>query len=129
MLGPAVNAGFDIYSGVEKAKAGDVMGGIKAMIPRALKGPVEAVRTAEEGAFVNKSGTTLPIPVTGWDYFKMALGLTPARKAEQSEANFYYQSELSQAKQDKRRATKNALRQQSAAPSNTSGLHGIQHGG
>lgn len=110
MLGPAVNAGFDIYGGVEKVKEGDVMGGIKAILPRALKGPAEAVKTAEEGAFVNKAGTSLPMPVTSWDYFKMALGFNPSKKAEQSEANFYYQSELSQAKQDKSRATKAVLK-------------------
>ena len=109
MLGPAVNAGFDIYGGVEKVKEGDVMGGIKAIMPRVLKGPVEAVKTAEEGAFVNKAGTTLPMPVTSWDYFKMALGFTPSKKAEQSEANFYYQSELAQTKQDKKIAQKKAL--------------------
>ena len=110
MLGPAVNAGFDIYGGVEKVKEGDIMGGIKAILPRALKGPAEAVKTAEEGAFVNKAGTSLPMPVTSWDYFKMVLGFNPSKKAEQSEANFYYQSELSQAKQDRSRATKAVLK-------------------
>lgn len=106
MLGPAINAGFDIYGGIDKAKNGDVMAGIHQLMPRFLKGPIGALDVAEKGAFSNKSGTTLPIPVTSWDYLKMMGGWTPQKKAEQSEANFYFQSEQTQRKQDKARAKK-----------------------
>lgn len=109
MLGPAVNAGFDIYGGMAKASEGDIAGGIKQLLPRALKGPAEAIRTAQEGAFVNKAGDPLPIPVTSWDYAKLAIGFQPQKKAEQSEANFYYQSEQTQRKQDKAKAKKEAM--------------------
>jgi hypothetical protein len=112
MLGPAINAGFDMYSGAEAVKNGDIMGGIKALLPRALKGPAEALRTANAGGFVNKAGQPLPIPVTDWDYLKMAGGFTPQTKAEQSEANFFYQSELGQRKQDKARVKQQMIRAQ-----------------
>lgn len=110
MLGPAVNAGFDIYGGMAKAAEGDIAGGIKQLLPRALKGPAEALRTAQEGAFVNKAGDPLPIPVGSWDYAKLALGFQPQRKADQSEANFYYQSEQTQRKQDKAKAKLQAMK-------------------
>lgn len=110
MLGPALNAGFDIYGGLLHIKDGNLLEGVKAVLPRALKGPAEAVRTADAGAFVNKAGQPLPMPVEWADYAKMALGFTPAKKAEQSEANFYYQSELTQRKQDKAKATKQIVK-------------------
>jgi hypothetical protein len=110
MLGPAVNAGFDIFGGMSKVAEGDIPGGIKQLLPRALKGPAEAIRTAQEGAFVNKAGDPLSIPVTSWDFAKLAIGFQPQRKAEQSEANFYYQSEQTQRKQDKAKAKMDALR-------------------
>jgi len=110
LLGPALNAGFDIYGGMSKAAGGDVVAGIRTMLPRALKGPMEAAITANEGAFVNKAGNTLPVPATSWDYLKLAAGFQPQKKAEQSEANFYYQSEMTQRKQDKAKAKKDAMR-------------------
>jgi hypothetical protein len=104
MLGPAINGGFDIYSGLMKVKDGDLMAGLKQVLPRALKGPTEAANTAMHDGFTNKAGQKLDVPVHGADYAKMVLGWTPRQKAEQSEANFYYQSELGQRKQDKKKA-------------------------
>ena len=111
MLGPAMNAGLDIYGGALHVADGDVAEGIKAMLPRALKGPAGAVKVGlDDGEFKDKSGRNLPIAASWDDYAKMGMGFTPAAKAEQSEANFMYQSQLYQRKQDKAKAEKQAIR-------------------
>ena len=110
LLGPALNAGMDIYAGGQHVADGDVAEGIKAMLPRALKGPWSAgVVGGSDGEYRDKSGRTLPIAAAWGDYPKMIAGFTPAAKAEQSEENFMYQSQLYQLKQDKAKAQKKAI--------------------
>lgn len=101
MMGPAVNAVIDIAAGMGKVADGDIAGGVEAALPMALKGYVKAARLAQTGSFENKSGNAIPIPVEWNDLLAQAVGLTPSKKAEQSEANFYHQSQQSVAKQSK----------------------------
>lgn len=109
MMGPALNAAIDITAGAGKFFDGDLAGATEAMLPMALKGIAKAGRMANTGAFENKSGNLLPMPVDGWDLTVQAFGFTPAKKAEQSEANFYHQSQQAMSKQTKALLKKEAI--------------------
>lgn len=110
MMGPAVNGGFDIVAGAMAIADGDVAKGFEAMMPLAIRGYAKAAGLASRGAFENKSGNALAMPVTPWDVAVQATGFNPSKKAEQSEANFYYQAEQNLNKQDKAKLVNKAIR-------------------
>lgn len=70
---------------------GDVLGGMKAMLPVAFKGPTEAYRMSTEG-YVDTKGNKLPMTPGASAILYQLLGFTPAEKAEYSEARGDQQS-------------------------------------
>jgi hypothetical protein len=59
---------------------------MRFMVPTAIRGPAEAFRMTQEG-YVDNRGNKLPMEPKAQEILMQALGLTPARKAEYSEAN------------------------------------------
>ena len=101
LLGPSVGAVYNMAQGAEMLAKGDIMGGLVKGAPLAAAGPLKAFKLAEKG-FTSSTGVQLPMEPTVWDIFYQSIGLNPAAKAEQAEANFAVKS---QAGQLKRRAT------------------------
>lgn len=64
---------------------GNVLEGMKTMMPVALKGPIEAYRMTENG-YVDKNGVPLPMTPGANDILVQLLGFGPAAKAEYTEA-------------------------------------------
>jgi hypothetical protein len=74
-----------VYEGFEKMRNGDLIGGMVAMAPTAIKGPTQAWRMSSEG-YVDTLGNKLPLTPTGTAILQQLLGFTPHAKAEYSEA-------------------------------------------
>jgi hypothetical protein len=85
LLGPTVGAGAGIALGAEKMADGDFFGGLQKMVPTFLRAPLKAYDLATEGAKDSK-GQPLPLDINGWDVASQALNYTPAKLAEQREA-------------------------------------------
>lgn len=64
---------------------GDLLGGMKAFMPTAFKGPIEAYRMSDQG-YVDSKGNRLPMTPTASSYVWQLLGFTPSQRAEYSEA-------------------------------------------
>lgn len=94
-VGRSAGAAPDMLTGIADGGAqlaqGDVLGGLKAMMPVAFKGPVEAYRMSSEG-YVDTRGQRLPMTPGATDILYQLLGFTPAQKAEYSEARGDQQS-------------------------------------
>lgn len=94
-LGGAVGAGpsalVNILDGGEQLANGDIMAGMKAIVPTFLKGPVEAYRMSTEG-YVDTRGTKLPMTPGATAILWQLIGFNPAEKAEYSEARGDQQS-------------------------------------
>lgn len=94
-LGRASGASPDmlmsILDGGSQFSNGDVLGGLKAMMPVAFKGPTEAFRMSSEG-YVDTKGNRLPISPKASSILWQLLGFNPAEKAEYSEARGDQQS-------------------------------------
>lgn len=84
-IGASPNMLLNVAEGGEKFSQGDVLGGMKAFLPTALKGPVEAYRMTEQG-YVDTKGSKLPMTPQASAYLAQLLGFTPSAKAEYSEA-------------------------------------------
>jgi len=100
MLGPAVSAGRDVAVGLGHVLDGRVMDGLIEMTPLALRGPLKAVKTAQQG-YTTATGNQLPLEVENWDLLVQSLGFTPSKKAEQSEVNFAFKTRDMLVKQTK----------------------------
>lgn len=70
---------------------GDLIGGMKALLPVAFKGPLEAYRMTTDG-YVDSRGTKLPMSPNATSVLWQLLGFSPAEKAEYSEARGDQQS-------------------------------------
>lgn len=94
-LGRSTGAAPDMLLNVADAGTafsnGDVLGGMKSLLPVAFKGPTEAYRMSSEG-YVDSKGNKLPMTPTAADILYQLLGFTPADKAEYSEARGDQQS-------------------------------------
>jgi hypothetical protein len=110
MMGPAINAAVDVLGGMQHFAEGDMVKGFETMLPAALKGYYKAAQLASSGSFTNAKGNELPMPVDNWDILEQSLGFTPSKKAEQSEANFYYQSATNLTKQAKAQLVNQAVK-------------------
>lgn len=64
---------------------GDVLGGLKSILPVAFKGPTEAYRMTSQG-YVDTHGQRLPMTPGAADIMYQLLGFTPSDRAEYSEA-------------------------------------------
>lgn len=86
-LGPVAGIGVNVLKGAQHMSEGRYAMGLEAMLPSALRGPVKALRYAEEGV-QDKSGISIldqvsPAAVTG-----QALGFSPsaARNAQEGKS-------------------------------------------
>jgi hypothetical protein len=76
-----------MLKGGQQIANGDILGGMREALPVALRNPLEAVRYTQEG-IVDRRGNLLPIEPSAMMVVWQALGLTPAERAEYTEANF-----------------------------------------
>lgn len=77
----------NVLSGGNKILDGQFYDGMKEMVPVAIKSPMEAVKIGTKG-LTDANGNLLPIEPSTMDIIWQSLGLTPAARAEYSEANF-----------------------------------------
>lgn len=84
-IGAVPSMFMNVLSGGDKIADGDVLGGMKEMLPVAFKGPTEVYRMTTEG-YVDTKGNKLPLTPAASSYLVQLLGITPAAKAEYSEA-------------------------------------------
>lgn len=110
LMGPGLNAALDVVGGLSHIAEGNLQKGFETALPRSLKGYFKAGALVDQGAFTDKAGNKLPIPVDDWNILQQSLGFTPAKKAEHSEANFYYQAEQNLTKQAKAKMVNDAVK-------------------
>jgi hypothetical protein len=91
MLGPAVGSALDLYKGGTMIANGDVMGGLAAGLPLALKNVAKAANISNDGYTTTSNGNTIPVNPSWTDVITQGLGFTPSKKAEQSEATRSFQ--------------------------------------
>lgn len=82
---------MNIADGGSLIANGDVLGGMKSMLPVAFKGPTEAYRMTTEG-YVDTKGNKLPMTPGAASILWQLIGFNPAEKAEYSEARGDQQS-------------------------------------
>lgn len=86
-LGPAFGGATDIVKGASKILDGQLVEGLSQGLPLALRNLVKAGGIASHG-YTNTTGNQIPLDVTWADVAIQSTGFTPAKKAEQAEANF-----------------------------------------
>jgi hypothetical protein len=84
LLGPAVGSALDIYKGGTMIANGDVMGGLAAGLPLALRNVAKAANIGTDGYTATSNGNTIPVDPSWTDVITQGLGFTPSKKAEQS---------------------------------------------
>ncbi len=84
-VGAAPNMLLNWVDGGEKIMNGDVLGGMAAALPAALRNPVQAYRLTSEG-YVDTKGNKLPMTPGASAILWQLMGFAPAEKAEYSEA-------------------------------------------
>jgi hypothetical protein len=84
-LGAVPSMVTNVVSGGGLIADGDVLGGMKEMLPVAFKGPIEVYRMTSEG-YVDSRGTRLPVTPGASAFLWQLLGFNPAEKAEYGEA-------------------------------------------
>lgn len=85
MMGPAVGAASGFAYGIQNMMQGRYMKGLEQMLPSGLKGVAKAY-DLEENGLTNLQGNKLPVEINSWDIFNQLLNSTPAKVAEQHEA-------------------------------------------
>lgn len=83
--GASISMLTNIADGGAQIADGDLLGGLKSVLPIALKGPTEVYRMTNEG-YVDTKGNRLPMSPTASSYVWQLLGFSPSAKAEYSEA-------------------------------------------
>ncbi len=76
----------NIVAGAQKVADGDWLGGVQAMMPTALRGPVKAYSLSTKG-FTDNSGVTLPMEPTATDKLVALLGIQPGKEADFMQAS------------------------------------------
>ena len=84
-IGASPNMLLSIGEGLGAMTDGDVMAGMKALVPVAFKGPIETYRMTTDG-YVDTRGNRLPLSPNASAYLWQILGFAPAERAEYSEA-------------------------------------------
>lgn len=89
MWGPSINAGINIFKGLNQVVDGQYMKGIEQMLPSGIKGAYKAYEASQYG-YTDSKGNPIGLPVTGWDLAVQSAGLRPADRAEASEAAEFF---------------------------------------
>jgi len=76
-LGPVAGIGIGVLKGLQQMADGNWAKGLEAMAPAALRGPLKALRYAEEGA-IDKSGKPILLDVNDAGIVGQALGFSPS---------------------------------------------------
>jgi hypothetical protein len=84
-IGAGPNMLVSVLDGGNTIASGDLIGGMKQILPVALKSPLEVYRLSTEG-YVDTKGNRLPMSPGARDIMWQLLGFTPSAKAEYSEA-------------------------------------------
>jgi Large polyvalent protein associated domain 39/ADP-Ribosyltransferase in polyvalent proteins len=95
-LGPVAGIGVNVARGVQKMTEGDYMRGLEDMMPTALRGPLKAIRYADEGA-VDKTGVVITDEVSVAGVVGQASGFAPSqvrRDTERRSAIYGYDRKL-----------------------------------
>ena len=95
-LGPVAGIGINVARGVQKITEGDYMRGMEDMLPTALRGPIKALRYADEGA-VDKTGIVITDEVSAAGVLGQASGFSPSqvrRDTERRSAIYGYDKAL-----------------------------------
>lgn len=87
MYGSAYAMAGGWAKGLAELRRGNVMSAMTEAMPTMLKSPLNAIKMTNEG-FTDTRGNVLPLDATGRDIMYQALGISPARRAEYTEANF-----------------------------------------
>jgi hypothetical protein len=85
-LGSPFSMGRNILNGGNEIAKGNLLAGMKEIVPVALKGPTEAYKMSQKG-YTDRAGNTLPMSVGANDILAQLLGFNPSEKAEYTEAN------------------------------------------
>lgn len=88
VLGAASSIPYNIYKGINQINEGYTWRGMENILPKMIKDPMKSWRYVQEGV-TTKNGDPIVDEVGGWDIFKQAIGVTPARIAEQHKMNSY----------------------------------------
>ncbi len=80
LLGPVAGIGLNVGQGLQEISQGQFARGLETMMPSALRGPMRAVRYANEGV-VDKTGVSLVDEVGAAGIAGQALGLRPSTVA------------------------------------------------
>jgi len=86
-FGSALGIASDGWTGVGHILRGDILEGLRTGAPLAIRNPANALKMTTDG-FTDSRGTLLPLTPTASDILYQMIGLTPAQRAEYSEANF-----------------------------------------
>lgn len=84
-LGAVPSMVSNVITGAGKIADGDILAGLKDMLPVAFKGPIETYRMTTDG-YVDTRGTRLPMSPDASSYLWQLLGFSPDEKAEYQEA-------------------------------------------
>lgn len=98
-LGPVAGIGINVLKGMQEIGEGRFARGIETMMPAALRGPVKALRYAEEGA-KDKSGVAIKDEVSAGGIAGQALGFSPSevRNATEGRSAIYQADQKLQAR-------------------------------
>lgn len=88
LLGASASIPYNIYKGIAQINEGYTWRGLENILPKMIKDPMKSFRYVQEGV-TTKHGDPIVDEVGGWDIFKQAIGVTPARIAEQHKMNSY----------------------------------------
>lgn len=92
LMGPALNAGVDILTGLNKISEGNVIKGVEQMLPSGLRPYYKAAQLAGvvgPGGYTDAKGNPLPMAEpTDWEIMLQGLGFRSADKARRDEAVF-----------------------------------------
>lgn len=84
-MGASPSMLLNVASGFSRIADGDTLGGLKEIVPVALKNPIETYRMTTQG-YVDGRGNKLPLSPVASAYLWQLMGFSPAAKAEYSEA-------------------------------------------
>ena len=89
LMGPALNAGLDVLTGMNKIAEGNVIKGVEQMLPSGLKPYYKAAQMAGligPGGYTDPKGNPAPMaPPTDWEIALQGLGFRSATKARRDE--------------------------------------------
>lgn len=99
LLGPALNGGLSVLTGLSKMSDGYYIKGLEAMLPSGLKAPYKAAELADHG-YTDSKGNPIQVGDTkpgqlvgGWDIALQAAGFRTAEKASTDEFRNYAQTQ------------------------------------